>query len=104
MSAIRNASPWLNSRSGAELLALVGVGDGQVERRLSQPRGRRGDAEAAGVEGGEGDRHALALGADPAVGGDADSVEDHLATGVAVQPHLASRVCRSSAPPRRRGR
>ena len=40
----------------AERLALGGVPDGDVERRLRETDGDRADAEPAGVEGGEGDR------------------------------------------------
>ena len=45
--------------------------------------------EPAAVEGGQGDAHALPLGADATVGLDADPVVVHLADRVAVQAHRA---------------
>ena len=52
----QESQPLIGGDRATELLALAGIGDGQVEGALSEPRGRRGDAEPAGVEGGEGDR------------------------------------------------
>ena len=59
----------------AERLPLAGVADGDVEGGLREPDGDRADAEAAGVEGGEGDRQAAAALADEPVGRDRDVVQ-----------------------------
>ena len=63
--------------------------DREVERRLGQPGRRGGDAEAAGVQRGQRDRHALPRLADHPAGVDERAVEAHLADRVAGEAHLA---------------
>ena len=65
----------------AELLALLGVGDGVVERGLGQADRAGGDAEPAAVERGQRDLEALALLAEQPVGADPGAVEAHLGGG-----------------------
>lgn len=65
-----------------------GVADGLVQGRLGDADRAGGDAEAPGVERGEGDREALTLLADPARVGDPDAVEVELGGGRALHPHL----------------
>src|ERR1044072_9537332 len=58
----------------AECLAFLGVGDRGAQCGLGEARRARRDAEAAGVEGAEGDGQALALLAEQAVGLDDGAV------------------------------
>ena len=72
----------------AELLALPGVAHRVRERCLGDAGADGRDAEASGVERGEGDPHAVALVADPVRDRDQGSVEEHLGGDVAGQAHL----------------
>ena len=72
----------------AERLPLAGVPDGDVEGGLGEPHRDGADAEAAGVQGGEGDRQAAAALADEPVGGDRDVVQPDGGRRRAGQAHL----------------
>lgn len=71
-----------------ELLPPCRVRDRLVQGRLGHPDGAGRDAEPPGVEGGERDREALALLADPTGVGDAYAVEVQLGGGRALHAHL----------------
>ena len=81
--------PLERADGAAELLALLRVRRSGVQCRLREPDGAGGDAEPPGVEGGEGDREALALLADEALARDASTVEDHLRGAGGLRAHLA---------------
>ena len=72
----------------AERLPLAGVADGDVEGGLGEPDRDGADAEAAGVEGGEGDRQAATALADEPVGRDRDVVQADGGRRRAGQAHL----------------
>ena len=72
----------------AELLALLGVGEGVIERALRETGHLRADADAAFVEGLDGDLVAFADFADDVRFGDAAIVEDQLAGGRGADAEL----------------
>ena len=65
----------------AELLALLGVGDGVIERALREAGHLRADGDAAFVQSLDRDLVALADFAEHVGGGDAAVVENQLASG-----------------------
>ena len=70
---------WRRSRAYVDRVRHRALGDAGADG---------GDAEPAGVERGERDLHAVALGADALVDRDPRPVEEHLRRHVAGQPHL----------------
>lgn len=74
---------------GPEGLPVGQIRQTAVQCALRTAQRAGGDAEPAAVESVHGDAEAVALGAEPTVGGDADPVEDHLAGGLGVPAHLS---------------
>jgi hypothetical protein len=74
----------------AELLALLDVGHGLVERPLGDADGLGADRDAGVVEGGRAILSPLADGTDDAVAGDAAVVEVQLTVGEPLMPSLRS--------------
>ena len=72
----------------AELDALLGVGDGLLDRTLSDAQGLGGDADTAAVQRLHGQGEALAGLAQQAVLGDLAVLKDQLAGGGAADAHL----------------
>ena len=73
----------------SELLTILDVGQGVVERALSDADGLRGDRDSGVVEGAQGDLQPLPGLADDAVTGQADVVEEELSGGRALDAELA---------------
>ena len=88
MSASRNCRPWNSAIDVAELLALLGVVEREVERALGDADGLRGDGDPGVVEGLHRGLEPGALVADHPVGGDAHVVEVDLAGGAALDAEL----------------
>ena len=88
MSASRNCRPWNSAIDVPELLALLGVAEGEVEGALGDADGLRGDRDPGVVEGLHRGLEAGALVADHPVGGDPDVVEVDLAGRAALDAEL----------------
>jgi len=87
MSASMNWVFW-NPRWGAELLALLGVGDGLVEAALGAAEAAGADVDPAAVQTHHRDAEALALAADEVLGRHPDLVEIDLARGLRMPAEL----------------
>ncbi len=81
----------------AEGGALLGVVDRDIQRRLGEPGGDRGDPESAGVEGAERDAQPVALLADEAVGAEGGAVPVCAGGGDGVEAHLLLRPAETQA-------
>src|SRR5215218_1321982 len=71
-----------------ELLALLGVGQGLLERALGDAHGLRGDADASAVQSGHGDLEALPFLAQAPARRDAAVVEGKLGGSRGIHPQL----------------
>ena len=73
----------------AELLAVLRVSDGLVERELGAAEGAGGDVEAPAIEAGHREAEAVAFLTDPVSCGHAHFVEDDLRRRLTFPAHLA---------------